>query len=596
MKKQLTAAALAALIAAGALPVSACAAEAEGDMAPVKTPALNTTEHMQYMNGYTDGTFRPDATITRAEACKLLTGLLVEKSGGTDYTFIDVPTDVWYTDAVNEMTGFSLVNGYTDGTFRPNATITRAEFVTILTRFPHNDIGTEKSFADVPATHWAYSAVQTALAQGWISANDAGSTFRPDDAITRAEVVTILNRVLGRSADAAMAVSGEDIRVMPDVPDTHWAYLDMLEATTDHEYDKANGVETWTSYDKETTELAAGWHNIDGLLFHVNEEQIFDRSTTVDGLELDRNGRYTTGNTELDTLLADAVAGVVTDDMTQLDKLRAVYDYAKDTFSYLGIGAVDTSKDGWETEQAINMLKNKRGNCYSWSSVFTYLARQVGYDAKAIPGTGVSPSGSESVHAWTEITIDGVAYTFDPQIESVYAARYGEHYDLFMKQYGEAEWGYIKPAQDDETQQPETPAEPEADAALVSLMEKIYGDRPYTSMVGQTVLSPDMGENSQPLSWYIGDADIDFTAGLASESMITSQAHSVVLLRLADAADADAAVAALRESVDPFKWICVGVDPDNVKVAANGDLVCVIMDDENADYYLDNFESFAVAE
>ena len=82
MKKQLTAAALAALIAAGALPVSACAAEAEGDMAPVKTPALNTTDHMQYMNGYEDGTFRPDATITRAEACQLLTGLLMEKSGG----------------------------------------------------------------------------------------------------------------------------------------------------------------------------------------------------------------------------------------------------------------------------------------------------------------------------------------------------------------------------------------------------------------------------------------------------------------------------------------------------------------------------------
>ena len=592
MKKQLTAAALAALIAAGALPVSACAAEAEGDMAPVKTPALNTTEHMQYMNGYTDGTFRPDATITRAEACKLLTGLLVEKSGGTDYTFIDVPTDVWYTDAVNEMTGFSLVNGYTDGTFRPNATITRAEFVTILTRFPHNDIGTEKSFADVPATHWAYSAVQTALAQGWVTG--AGGAFRPDDPITRAEAVTILNRVLGRSADAAMAASGEDIRVMPDVPDTHWAYLDMLEATTDHEYDKANGVETWTSYDKETTELAAGWHNINGLLFHVNEEQIFDRSTTVDGLELDRNGRYTTGNTELDTLLADAVAGVVTDDMTQLDKLRAVYDYAKDTFSYLGIGAVDTSKDGWETEQAINMLKNKRGNCYSWSSVFTYLARQVGFDAHAIAGTGVSPKGSESVHAWTEITIDGVAYTFDPQIESVYASRYGENYDLFMKEYGEAEWGYVK----SEQTEPEQPEAPEADAALVSLMEEVYGDKPYGGMVMQTVLYDGMGADgmSRGLEWYLGTSDIEFEAGLASESAMTSQAHSVVLLRLADAADADAAVAALRESVDPFKWICVGVDPDNVKVAANGDLVCVIMDDENADYYLDNFESFAVAE
>ena len=591
MKKQLTAAALAALIAAGALPVSACAAEAEGDMAPVKTPALNTTDHMQYMNGYEDGTFRPDATITRAEACQLLTGLLMEKSGGGDYLFNDVPENAWYAAAVNEMTGFSLVDGYEDGTFRPDASITRAEFVTILTRFPHTDIGTEKSFADVPATHWAYNAVQTALAQGWVNADSA---FRPNDPITRAETVTILNRVLGRSADAAMAASGEGIRVMPDVPDTHWAYLDMLEATTDHEYDKANGVETWTSYDKETTELAAGWHNIDGLLFHVNEEQIFDRSTTVDGLELDRNGRYTTGNTELDTLLADAVAGVVTDDMTQLDKLRAVYDYAKDTFSYLGIGAVDTSKDGWETEQAINMLKNKRGNCYSWSSVFTYLARQVGFDAHAIAGTGVSPKGSESVHAWTEITIDGVAYTFDPQIESVYAARYGENYDLFMNEYGKAEWGYVK----SEQTEPEQPEAPEADAALTSLMEKVYGDKPYGGMVMQTVLYDGMGADgmSRGLEWYLGTADIEFEAGLASESAITSAAHSVVLLRLKDGADAEAAKEKLAESVDPFKWICVGVDPDNVKVAANGDLVCVIMDDENADYYLDNFESFAVAE
>lgn len=593
MKKQLTAAALSALIAAGALPISACAAAAD-DRAPVKAPALNTTDHMQYMNGYEDGTFRPDATITRAEACQLLTGLLMEKSGGGDYTFIDVPTNAWYADAVNEMTGFSLVNGYEDSTFRPDNTITRAEFVTILTRFPHNDIGTEKSFADVPATHWAYNAVQTALAQGWISADDAGSTFRPDDAITRAEVVTILNRVLGRSADAAMAASGEGIRVMPDVPDTHWAYLDMLEATTDHEYDKANGVESWTSYDKETTELAEGWHNIDGLLFHVNADRRFDRNTTVDGLELDRNGRYTTGSAELDGLLASAVAGVVTDDMTQMERLRAVYDYAKETFGYLGIGEVDTSKDGWEIEQATNMLKNKRGNCYSWSSVFTYLARQVGFDAHAIVGTGVSPKGSESVHAWTEITIDGVAYTFDPQIESVYASRYGENYDLFMKEYGEAEWGYVK----SEQTEPEQPETPEADAALVSLMEKIYGDRPYASMVGETVLYPGMGSDgmSQPLTWYIGSADVDFEAGLASESRISSQAHSIVLLRMPEGTDMEAAKAQIAASVDPFKWICVGVDPDKVRVESNGDLICIVMDDANGGYYADNFLSFAVAE
>ena len=118
MKKRMTAGALAALMAAS-LPITACAAQ---NSAP--QPQLNTAEHMQYMNGYTDGTFKP------------------------------------------------------------NAKITRAEFVAILSRFPHTDIGTDKSFADVPKTSWAYNAVQTALAQGWIS---AGTNFRPNAPITRAE-------------------------------------------------------------------------------------------------------------------------------------------------------------------------------------------------------------------------------------------------------------------------------------------------------------------------------------------------------------------------------------------------------------------------
>ncbi len=257
-------------------------------------------------------------------------------------------------------------------------------------------------------------------------------------------------------------------------------------------------------------------------------------------------------------MLAPAVADVVTDGLTQMERLSAVYCYAKDTFGYLGIGEVDTSEAGWEIEQAINMLKTGRGNCYSWSSVFTYLARQVGYDAKTVVGTGVSPKGSESVHAWTEITIDGTAYTFDPQIESVYAARYDEYYDLFMKPYGEAEWGYKK---SDEPQSPEEPQEPEADAALVSLMEKVYGNKPYGGMVMQTPLYSGMGADgmSRGLQWYLGTEDIAFEAGLASESAITSQAHSVVLLRLADGADVDAAKrrsrrASTRSSGSVWAW------------------------------------------
>ena len=369
----------------------------------------------------------------------------------------------------------------------------------------------------------------------------------------------------------------------------------MLEATTDHEYEITDGIENWTSFDREVSGLAEGWQNISGMLFHVNADGQFDHNVVIDNLELDRNGRYTTGSEELDRLLAPAVGNVLKDGLTQMERLRAVYLYAKGSFGYLGIGEVDTSKAGWEIEQAINMLKTGRGNCYSWASLFTYLARQVGYDARAVVGTGVSPKGSESVHAWTEITIDGTAYTFDPQIESVYAARYDEYYDLFMKPYGEAEWGYKK---SDEPETPVEPQEPEADAALVSLMEKVYGDKPYGGMVMQAPLYSGMGADgmSRGLQWYLGTEDVAFEAGLASESAITSQAHSVVLLRLADGADVDAVKSKLAESVDPRKWICVGVADENVKIDSVGNLVCVIMDDENADYYLENFRSIAAAE
>ena len=580
MKKRLTAGALAALMAAS-LPITACAAE---NSAP--QPALNTAEHMQYMNGYTDGTFRPDASITRAEASKLLASLLVNKIENEDHLFTDVDVSAWYADAVRQMTGFGLVNGYTNGTFKPNAKITRAEFVAILSRLPHDAIGTDKSFNDVPKTNWAYDAVQTALAQGWIS---AGTNFRPNAPITRAETVTILNRVLGRQADKQTIYTSDGIRVMPDVPDTHWAYWDMLEATTDHKFSKENGTEEWTSFDKETTDLTSGWHNIGGRLFYVNDNKQFAHDTFIGSLELDHNGYYITGSTELDALLASAVKSVVNDSMTQQQKLRAVYDYAKNTFGYLGIGAADTSKSDWALTSATDMLKNHKGNCYSWAAAFTYLARQVGFDAQAIPGTGVSPKGSESVHAWTEITIDGTAYTFDPQIESVYAKRYNENYDLFMKKYGEAVWGYKKP----EVTEPDTPETAPVDEALNALLDKIYGDRPYEGWAEREALYNGMGADgmSRGLYWYLGTEDITFEAGAASESAITSAAHSVVVLRFADEKQAADAAAKLKTTADPRKWICVGVD--EAKVANKGKLVCIVMDDENGEYYMNNFKANA---
>ena len=192
MKKRMTAGMLATLMAA-VLPVSACAAQ---NSAP--QPQLNTAEHMQYMNGYTDGTFRPDASITRAEASKLLASLLVNKVENEDHLFNDVSVSAWYADAVRQMTGFGLVNGYTDGTFKPNGNLTRAEAATIFYRLLTDSTRkayatTYNSFKDVPATAWYNTAVSTMAKLGIVNGG-ADGYFRPNDAITREEMAAMTVR------------------------------------------------------------------------------------------------------------------------------------------------------------------------------------------------------------------------------------------------------------------------------------------------------------------------------------------------------------------------------------------------------------------
>lgn len=587
MKKKFLGISLAAIAAAALIPVTALA-----DQEPAEAPILETELHIKYLNGYSDGTFKPDSPIKRSEACKLIAGLLKSKNEGGDYLFMDVPSNTWYYDAVSQLTGYDLLKGYPDGTFRPDAPITRAQFVTILSRFPHSDIETKQNFSDVPNDYWAYSAVQTAAAQGWTNGYPDG-TFRPENTITRAEAVAMLNRILGRYGDQIMASTSDGIMIMPDVPDTHWAYLDMLEATTAHEYEKNGETEQWTGFDKNTSGLTEGWHNIEGELYHVNAEGQYDKNTSIDGLELDRNGRYTTGSEELDALLTAAAKKALTPGMTQEERLRAMYDYAKEQFGYLGIGTADTTKPDWDIEQATLMLKNGEGNCYSWGAGFTHLARKVGYPAKAIPGKGISPKGNESVHTWTEITIDGTPYTFDPQIESIYAKRYNEKYDLYKKEYGAAVWGYKKDETSVPDETPVTPEAPGADEELVEIISKIYGDISTEGMF-QTALHNGMGsaeEGVQPLSWFIGVDELDdMEAGLASEPMINVVPHSVVLLRMKEEADIESTVTQITANADPRKWICVGVEDENFIVESAGRYILLVMDDENAKTISENFK------
>ena len=210
--------------------------------------AMLTDVHISYVSGYPDGNVRPDANITRAEVAMIFYRLLNDQTRNdynqTSASFTDVAHGSWFESAVATLAKLGIISGYPDGSFKPNANITRAEFATIASRFDKLAEG-GKTFTDVANTHWAYKSISSASAKGWINGYEDG-TFRPDRAITRAETMTLVNRVLGRDTIKLDSLL-KDMKKWPDNADTSkWFYLAVQEATNAHDSEMKNGVETWT--------------------------------------------------------------------------------------------------------------------------------------------------------------------------------------------------------------------------------------------------------------------------------------------------------------------------------------------------------------
>lgn len=209
---------------------------------------LETDNHIVYMNGYPEGTFLPANNMTRAEVATMFSRLMKEKMvEGKVYesSFTDVQADAWYANAVGYIEQFGIINGYEDGTFRPQNTITRAEFVTMASRFATLSKEFDCRFADVDNSHWAYHYIAFAAGNKWVGGYE-DNTFRADNTITRAEVVTIVNNMLVREADRAYVDANiADLTVYYDVDNSHWAYYEIMEATNAHTYTYQDAVETW---------------------------------------------------------------------------------------------------------------------------------------------------------------------------------------------------------------------------------------------------------------------------------------------------------------------------------------------------------------
>ena len=214
---------------------------------------LNDSDHFAYVIGYMDGNVRPYGLISRAETTTIFFRLLKDsvRDGNllTSNTYTDVADDYWANTAISTMTGLGIVQGRSTTTFDPKAPITRAQFAAICARFDTGKSSGEQTFSDIQG-HWAEKYIQRAAELGWIKGFEDG-TFRPDTYITRAQAMTMINRVLNRiPEDESDLLPG--MNVWPDCNPGDWFYLAVQEATNSHDFKhKAGNYETWTGMNKD---------------------------------------------------------------------------------------------------------------------------------------------------------------------------------------------------------------------------------------------------------------------------------------------------------------------------------------------------------
>ena len=213
-----------------------------------KTATLNKTDHFAFLKGYPGGGFAPGKNMSRAEVTTMFARLLTEQmEANKSYpaSFSDVTSAHWAANYIGYMEQFGIVRGYSNGTFRPNAPITRAEFAAICCRFEQLTDGAA-AFTDVPASHWAAKSIAYAATRGWVTGY-ADGTFKPGNNITRAEVAAVTCRLLERNADKEYirAHLKELPRVFADMNEQHWAYWYVMEAANGHDYTKSGNTETW---------------------------------------------------------------------------------------------------------------------------------------------------------------------------------------------------------------------------------------------------------------------------------------------------------------------------------------------------------------
>lgn len=267
----------------------------------------------------------------------------------------------------------------------------------------------------------------------------SGAALTGQSSFTRAQVAQLLNGLLGRSETETLSLAPEAV-LPPDIDPTRPDRTALLEACIPH---SPGGTDHWATAEIPPL-LEPGFVHFDGSLYCVDQQGSFLRNGDLGSLHFGPDGKYTSGDETLDGYITEILAGMMEENpgAEPLELLRAAYLYTRDSFAYLRRAAYAFRATGWEIEDALRMLESGRGNCYCYASVFWALARQLGYEARAISGTVAKDM---QPHAWVEIELDGVNYYFDPELEMTYVGKRNPVPDMFMMTYAYASgWSYRK--------------------------------------------------------------------------------------------------------------------------------------------------------
>ena len=346
-------------------------------------PQLKTASHDRYINGVGDNKFAPTNTLTRAQAATILYNLLDSTAFGPyNSTFTDVADASWYGPAVKTLASFGVINGYADGSFKPNGSVTRAEFVTMLVRLIGVS-GGSASFTDVSG-HWALASIQAAAGMGWINgyAQDNGTyAFKPNNSITRAEAVVVMNRVLGRSADRNVLAAGVGIMSYDDVKNTDWWYADVMEASIAHTYSRTSGGEVWNDYDKVDSGMEPGLQKLgDQTVFVDQNRQLV---TMRPGVNIAGGNYY----------YAKAQGFAIDADLSVKPGYAVFTDGSADQALADGFNLIGTTLFYWNGEEKTPRYLNEGLNVISGK---TYWADQAGYNIRNNFGRGVVSLGGKN--------------------------------------------------------------------------------------------------------------------------------------------------------------------------------------------------------